>query len=213
MDVNSIPYGEDFPEHLRQTVGQCQVVVAVIGPTWLASIVERSHKEEIDWVRAELGIAQTQGIPIIPLRVNRALMPTEAELPEDLKPLASLNAAEARFDPDFHTDMNRLIAQLEKRVGDRNPVDLSNLSAQELKRLRQALISAFSPTRLALMVEEEGLAADFNLLTQGQSDYELTVWAVVKRAKSENWVRALLEGALRANPDNLQLKALAQMWL
>ena len=67
-------------------------------------------------------------------------MPTEAELPEDLKPLASLNAAEARFDPDFHTDMNRLIAQLEKRVGDRNPVDLSNLSAEELKRLRQALI-------------------------------------------------------------------------
>ena len=63
------------------------------------------------------------------------------------------------------------------------------------------------------MVEEEGLAADFKLLTQGQSDYELTVWAVVKRAKSENWVRALLEGALRANPDNLQLKALAQMWL
>ena len=57
MDVNSIPYGEDFPEHLRQTVGQCQVVVAVIRAD-LAGVDSRAIAQRRD----KLGFAQSLGL-------------------------------------------------------------------------------------------------------------------------------------------------------
>ena len=34
MDFDSIPYGVDFREHIKQTLERAQVVVAVIGPNW-----------------------------------------------------------------------------------------------------------------------------------------------------------------------------------
>ncbi len=34
MDIDSIPFGEDFREHINAAVGQCDVVLAVIGTKW-----------------------------------------------------------------------------------------------------------------------------------------------------------------------------------
>ena len=35
LDVDSIPLGVDFRRILREEVGQCHVLLAVIGPGWL----------------------------------------------------------------------------------------------------------------------------------------------------------------------------------
>lgn len=119
-DVESIPFGDDFRTHLRRTVGQCQVVVAIIGPTWLGTLQQRlALTEQQDWVRAEIETALSRefAIPVIPLLVGGAMMPSDGDLPEGLRSLAYRNAAQARPDPDFHTDVDRLIQRLEDIVG------------------------------------------------------------------------------------------------
>ena len=35
MDFDSIPYGVDFREQIKQTLERARVVVAIIGPAWL----------------------------------------------------------------------------------------------------------------------------------------------------------------------------------
>jgi len=55
------------------------------------------------------------------LLVGGSRLPNVDELPGDLKNLAYRNAAQARPDPDFHGDMNRLIKRLEEIVGSPEP--------------------------------------------------------------------------------------------
>jgi hypothetical protein len=123
-DVDSIPFGVDFRNHLREGVGCCQIVVAVIGATWL-SVSDAEGKRRLDhpddWVRAEIETALGRNIPVVPLLVGGSRLPNVDELPGDLKNLAYRNAAQARPDPDFHGDMNRLIKRLEEIVGSPEP--------------------------------------------------------------------------------------------
>jgi len=49
---------------------------------------------------------------VIPVLVGGAVMPTKDELPDSLKPLAYRNAIQVRPDPDFPTDMARLVEAL-----------------------------------------------------------------------------------------------------
>ena len=123
-DVQSIPYGDDFRTHLVQTVSQCRVVVAVLGPTWITTLQERlAREDQQDWVRAEIETALNReiGIPVIPLLVGGAGMPSREDLPEGLQSLVDRNAAQARPDPDFHVDLDRLIKRLEEIVGTPEP--------------------------------------------------------------------------------------------
>ena len=62
-----------------------------------------------DHVRIEVSFALAQGIPLIPVLVGGAIMPTEQEVPEDIKPLIYRNAVQIRPDPDFHNDIDRLL--------------------------------------------------------------------------------------------------------
>ena len=150
-DVDSIPYGNDFREHLNQTVGQCQVLVAVIGPSWMKVLKERLARVEAhDWVRSEIEtvLSKAPPIPVIPLLVGGAAMPKEADLPESLKPLAHRNTAQARPDPDFHHDMDRLIHRLEEIVSvpgaappPTRPTTLSRVQHLKQSSLQQRLKS------------------------------------------------------------------------
>lgn len=69
-----------------------------------------------DFVRIEVQSALDKGIPVIPVLVQQAKMPTEVELPEVLKALAYHNGISVRPDPDFHRDMDRLIDGIEKHL-------------------------------------------------------------------------------------------------
>ena len=80
-DVDSIPLGVDFRTYLNDTVGSCQVLVAVIGPKWLEVLQERLDQPAVDWVRAEIETALGRAIPVIPLLVGGARLPGAADLP------------------------------------------------------------------------------------------------------------------------------------
>jgi hypothetical protein len=140
-DVHSIPLGVDFRSHLQQQVGNCKVLVAVIGPTWL-TVADQSGNRRLDvpndWVKAEIETAINRDIPVIPVLVGGATMPKAEGLPGDLKPLAYRNGIPARPDPDFHQDMNRLIRRLDEIVGTANP-KLSRVAAIKAKEIEKRL--------------------------------------------------------------------------
>lgn len=111
-DVDSIPPGIDFKEHLEKAVGKCRIFLVVIGDRWL-DMTDSLHTNRLhdphDFVRIEIEAALNRNIPIIPLLVRGASMPPEDKLPSSLRRLVYRNAIPIRPDPDFHRDMDRLI--------------------------------------------------------------------------------------------------------
>ena len=116
-DVDSIPLGIDFRKHLSESVGACQVLLAVIGRNWIEpGGSERRLDDPRDFVRIEIETALERRIPIVPLLVQGTSMPSEEDLPPSLRPLAYYNAISIRPDPDFHQDMTRLIKGIEAHL-------------------------------------------------------------------------------------------------
>ncbi len=114
-DVDVIPFGSDFRQVIRKAVEDCQVLLAVIGPTWL-SIASKTGTRRLDdphdFVRLEIETALKRDIPVIPVLVGKAAMPEPIHLPDSLQPLVFRHGLEIRRDPDFHRDVDTLIRGL-----------------------------------------------------------------------------------------------------
>ena len=118
MDVDQIPAGVDFERHLNVQVTECDVFLAVIGPTWLNSKDgdgRRRLDNPEDFVRVEILAALARDIRVIPVLVDGAEMPRPNELPEVLKPLTRRNAVEVR-NVQFGTDVERLIGKVREAL-------------------------------------------------------------------------------------------------
>jgi hypothetical protein len=120
-DVDSIPLGADFRKHIDKFIGECQVVLVVIGPQWLRGS-DREAKTRLhdpgDYVRLEIEAALSRDIPVIPLLVGGARMPEESDLATSLGQLAYRQGVPTRPDPDFNNDIGRVIAGIESQLGD-----------------------------------------------------------------------------------------------
>jgi TIR domain len=115
MDIDNIPLGVDFRDHIGAAVSECQVLLALIGDDWLSSKLPdgvRRIDASDDFVRVEIEAALQRGIPVVPILTNNANVPAESELPESLRPLAFRNAAELRSGRDLKGQMEALIRQL-----------------------------------------------------------------------------------------------------
>ncbi len=116
-DVDSIPAGVDFREHISKTIDRCNVLVAVIGNRWLEA---KNRKGELrlehadDPLSVEIETALKKEITVIPVLVKGAIMPDPDYLPERIKPLAFHNAIIIPMEPYFHAGVDRLIDELEK---------------------------------------------------------------------------------------------------
>jgi len=118
MDIVSIPFGVDFREYINTEVARCDVLLAVIGPKWLGKTGARRRLDDPrDFVRIEIEAALQRNIPVIPVRIDRRRMPTEADLPPSLSPLAFRNAIEVDQGRDFHVHVDRLIRGIELHLG------------------------------------------------------------------------------------------------
>jgi hypothetical protein len=100
MDVDAMKPGFDFVKQLDIQVSQCDVVLAIIGTNWFDAHDDKGQRRldsAHDYVRIELAAALTRDIPLIPVLVDGAMMPTEDTLPDDLKSLARRHALELRY--------------------------------------------------------------------------------------------------------------------
>ena len=119
FDVDSIEYGQDFRTVIRSTIAAADAVVVVIGPRFDPGRLAEAN----DFVRLELLEAFKEQKLVLPVVTEGAVMPRADELPAELENLSYCNAAPLRPDPDFRTDVERLIQSLRRTVGD--PSDAS----------------------------------------------------------------------------------------
>jgi hypothetical protein len=115
-DVDSIPLGINYRKYLDSIVSECAVILVVIGDKWMESSGEAGKcrlDDPRDFVRIEIESALRRDIPVIPLLVQDASLPTEESLAESLQELAYRNGLTIGHDPHFHGDISRLIADLE----------------------------------------------------------------------------------------------------
>ncbi len=117
IDVDNIPVGINFVQHLDQQVAQCDVLLALIGPDWLEAKNPQTGQRRLDdpkdFVRIEIASALKRGIPVAPILLDGAALPPEHSLPDDLKPLRLMNGVEVRR-MTFDADAERLILGLDR---------------------------------------------------------------------------------------------------
>jgi hypothetical protein len=114
FDIDAIPYGVDFRQHVDNVISSCDVLLVVIGNEWMQKDENGRLRLENagDFVRAELVSALDRGIPVIPVLVEDGVIPSAADLPEDLSDFAYRNAAEVRSGSPFKGQMDRLIDEV-----------------------------------------------------------------------------------------------------
>jgi hypothetical protein len=76
------------------------------------------HERE-DWVRIEIETALQRNIPIIPVLLDGAVMPTRELLPRKMRDIAYRTATQVYSGVDFEHQMDRLIAGIDKILADR----------------------------------------------------------------------------------------------
>ena len=119
MDMDTIEPGTDFTDVIRRAVNDCDVFLSIIGTQWTTADDENGRRrldDPNDWVVAETATALQRKVPVIPVLVDGARMPVRTELPDVLASLASRQGMTLRHE-SFSSDVGRLIAAIEKRVG------------------------------------------------------------------------------------------------
>ena len=114
-DIDSIQPGDDFVRVIDDTLAQCTVVVALIGPRWLDASDSpgvRRLDDPADFHRVEPERALERQVRVIPTLVGGARMPTPSQLPEALRMLARRHAVEIS-DTRFSFDVERLAKAVE----------------------------------------------------------------------------------------------------
>ena len=98
-DDDSIPAGVDFRKYIDTQMSQCQVLLAVMGKSWLDARDkqgERRLENPADFVLLEIEAALKQDIAVIPVLVDGARVPHESELSGTLKDLVYRNGRKVR---------------------------------------------------------------------------------------------------------------------
>jgi hypothetical protein len=116
MDIDSVPLGIDFVEHVAEQIGKCSAVIVMIGKQW-HTIKDKKRRRRLDneddLVRAEIRAALQQKIPVIPVTVQNAAMPQAEDLPDDIRLLARRNGIQLDA-ARWRTDVERLIKELDQ---------------------------------------------------------------------------------------------------
>ena len=116
-DVDSIPIGIDFRDKIRESIDRADLLIAIIGPRWVDvsnQAGERRLALPDDYVRLEIESALAKGIPVIPVLVDDAPMPSAEQLPDSIAQLAYLNALFIPREPFFHAGVDKLIEEIEQ---------------------------------------------------------------------------------------------------
>jgi hypothetical protein len=137
MDVSAIEAGCDFRMAIEEGVAKCSVLLAVMGPEWIIAKDEGGASRlnnPADFVRIEIASALKRDIPVIPVLVRAAKMPSAEQLPDDLKNLAYRNAVELTH-ARWKSDVQLLMEALRRLLGvESNPAPIDPAALQRVSR-------------------------------------------------------------------------------
>jgi len=110
-DIDSIAPATNFADQIGEALRECKVMVALIGPDWLARTADGGRRidHDDDWVRTEIHIGLVLKLPLIPVLLNQANMPSQSELPRPLAGLSALQALQLGSGRNFQPDVERLV--------------------------------------------------------------------------------------------------------
>jgi TolA-binding protein len=116
LDIDNIPKGEKFPEIIERKLKESDVIFVAIDEYWLVDKHNQRRLENPeDWVRREIEIALKEQIPIIPLLIGDARMPSGKDVPESLREFVYFEFVRLRNE-EFHTDLKNILQEVETRV-------------------------------------------------------------------------------------------------
>ena len=129
------PLGVDFAKTIDEAVGECDVMLAIIGDRWLSIRFEdgpmkgqRRLDDPHDYVRLEIAAALKRDIPVIPVLVGKVSMPDVSQgLLADLAELTKKQAASVRAGRDLANDLQLLVRGVKRalRLPPLTPSDLA----------------------------------------------------------------------------------------
>lgn len=189
IDIDNIPFGVDFRKHIQEQLDDTDIMLAIVGPRWLGEQSERVRIKELnDPVRIEIETALNRGILVIPVLVDRAMMPSPEALPETIRDFAYRNAAEVDSGRDFNVHMTRLISAIDKVLSAKQAMPVTSPVIRVTKKsgMRKGTVKWFNPTKGYGFIEPEDgekmvfvhisavERAGFSTLNEGQViEYEL----------------------------------------
>ena len=118
-DLDAIKPGAVYDKVISTAIAGCDALIAVIGNNWIdarGADGQRRVDSPKDLVRVEIATALAQSKIVVPVLVEDATMPSEADLPPDLAPIASRNALPIS-DHRWDYDVGRLVALLDGVIG------------------------------------------------------------------------------------------------
>jgi CHASE2 domain-containing sensor protein len=125
-DVEDIELGDRFGEIIEHNIGRCDVVVCVIGPSWLtlagADGMPRIRSER-DVVRREVAAALKLRKRLIPVLVGGASLPDRAALPPDIAALCDTNVLTVS-DRQLGAGSDQLVQAIRRRRSTRELLDV-----------------------------------------------------------------------------------------
>ncbi|HLH88297.1 MAG TPA: adenylate/guanylate cyclase domain-containing protein [Xanthobacteraceae bacterium] len=119
LDVDTIPLATDFRSFIVSEIEACDVVLVLIGERWTAGVSSDAPCrlfDENDYVRLEIESALDRNIPVVPLLVGTARLPTKSQVPPCLERLLYRTGFHIDEGPDFHHHIDRLISRLNKDI-------------------------------------------------------------------------------------------------
>ncbi len=116
-DHESISPGDDFTEAIRRAIATSTVMLAIIGPEWVNAHDAQGRRrldQPGDFVRQEIETALQAGVPVVPVLVEGAAMPSREQLPKSIGELWRINAVDLS-ESRWHFDTEQLMRTLQSR--------------------------------------------------------------------------------------------------
>jgi hypothetical protein len=152
-DVDELEPGQDFVDAIAARLRDCAACLVMIGAEWLL-VTDRSDRRRLeqanDYVRLEIEAALARpDLLVVPVLVEGAAMPSAEDLPASIRALSRRHALSLR-DETWDSDVDRLVAILEKRIG-RRTIAGEIGAVSRLPRLLPGRAAAWAALAVALI--------------------------------------------------------------
>ncbi len=187
-DKESIEGGVSWKQYVLDALDENAILLVLIGRDWTNSR-DADGKRRIDRaddpVRLEIADALRDRATIIPLLLENAQMPAASELPQDLTPIAELNALKLR-DGDWEADVGKIVQRLEKLGATRTaaPAPAPTGAKRSAKAISSLVLAGFvSMGFFSDKIERDALIG-FVILSMGALALAVFAFFDIRRGKT-----------------------------
>jgi flagellar biosynthesis GTPase FlhF len=182
-DIDSVPLGVDFREHINTVLNTSDIVLAVVGPKWVGQRAGVSRlANAADPVRVKIEGDLGRNVPLIPILVLRGKMPRPDQLPPSLQDFAYRNALPISSGRNFDVHMTRLFRSMDEILEQKTAQAVAQRKVEEERKAAEARREAEEERQAA---EAERKAEEERRAAEAQRKAEKARQAAETRRKAE----------------------------